>query len=180
MRSYRISELRLSAVISIEEFPKSGSGVFLKKQLWTLFHAYAVTHRLEKAMRNNIEYGIRAWWMVPRSSNWRTPWSSVSIRAYLGPTRGHRDFGRDGRLPVIFQRNLLYTTKSLFVYVACPRKKTGKPCETSPCASSGMSMVCNSLYIHIYPAHDDLVAVDDRRVVATDDASPSPSGAARH
>ena len=63
MRSYRISvkypELRLGAVITIEEFPKSGSGLFLKKQLWTLFHAYAVTHRLKKAMRNNIEYGIR-------------------------------------------------------------------------------------------------------------------------
>ena len=31
---------------------------FPKNQLWTLFHAYAVTHRLKKAMRNNIEYGI--------------------------------------------------------------------------------------------------------------------------
>ena len=31
---------------------------FPKKQLWILFHAYAVTHRLKKAMRNNMGYGI--------------------------------------------------------------------------------------------------------------------------
>jgi len=57
MRSYRISvkypELRISAVITIEEFPKSVKWAFPKKQLWTLFHAHAVTRRLKKAMRNN-------------------------------------------------------------------------------------------------------------------------------
>ena len=62
IRSYRTSvqepELRLSAVITIEEFPKSGSGLFLKKQLQALFHACAATHRPKKAVRNDMEYGI--------------------------------------------------------------------------------------------------------------------------
>ena len=32
--------------------------LFPKKQLKTLFHACAITHRLKKAVRNDIEYGI--------------------------------------------------------------------------------------------------------------------------
>ena len=31
---------------------------FPRKQLQTLFHAYAVTHRLKKAVRNDTKYGI--------------------------------------------------------------------------------------------------------------------------
>ena len=31
---------------------------FPEKQLQTLFHAYAVSHRLKKAMRNDMKYGI--------------------------------------------------------------------------------------------------------------------------
>ena len=64
IRSYRTSvkqpQLRLGAVITIEEFPKSGSGLFLKNSSRHYFEHCAVTRRLEKVVKNDIEYGIPA------------------------------------------------------------------------------------------------------------------------
>ena len=55
----------------MEEFPKSGSGLFLPK---TLFHACAVTHRLKKAVRNDMKYGIYKE-ASPRPAQSRAPYS---------------------------------------------------------------------------------------------------------
>ena len=53
-----VGPVPVGAVITVEEFAKSGSGLFVKKQLQTLFRACAVTRRLKKAVRNDMKYGI--------------------------------------------------------------------------------------------------------------------------